>query len=299
MKTELNNQQCAILRSLLYSDIFNFPLTIDEIYLNLISKIPVNKTAISDALKTMEGTVAFKKGFYCLKGRTRIIDERLSRMKNVSRKMKIAVWVSKILSYIPTINFIGISGRLSHLDAYPDDDIDLIIITRQNTLWVTRIVLLVTLEVLNLRRKKTDKTAKNKICPNLIFDETVLSWNSAKRDVYTAHEILNILPMYNKNNTYERFLSANKWVKNLYANHLSGSKIVFPVNKPRKYVTISILSSLFSLPVIEQLSRVLSQIHMKGGITNEVINKNFAAFHPRDVRPYVLDTYKKKSAGIA
>ncbi len=299
MKTELNNNQKAILKTLLYSDIFDFPLTIDEITKNLISKIPYSKAAISETLNTMEGIVSSRKGFYCIKGRTRIIDERLSRMKNVSKKMKIAVWVSKILSFIPTINFIGVSGRLSHLDAYPDDDIDLIIITRKNTLWVTRVILLMTLEVLNLRRKKAEKTAKNKICPNLLFDETALSWPRAKRDVYTAHEILNIFPLYNKNNTYERFLNANKWVKSLYANHLPDSTTFFPVAGPRRYVTISILSSLFSVPFVEQISRKLSKIYMKSAITNEVVNKNFAAFHPRDVRPFVLNSYNKKSAGIA
>lgn len=299
MKTELNNKQKAILKTLLYSDIFDFPLTIDEITKNLISKTPISKTEISETLKTMEDRVIGRKGFYCIRGRARIIDERLSRMKNVARKMKIAVWVSKILSFIPTISFIGVSGRLSHLDAYADDDIDLIIITRKNSLWVTRLILLMALEALNVRRKKTEKTAKNKICPNLLLDETALSWQRAKRDVYTAHEILNILPLYNKNNTYEQLLKANKWVKDFYANYFLGKPTVFPVTRPRKYLTIKIMSILLTAPFIELISRKFSSIYMRSAITNEVISKNFAAFHPQDVRPNVLALYNEKLAGIA
>lgn len=298
MRTELNNQQKAILRTLLYSDIFNFPLTADEITKKLISKTPINQTVISETLNTMHEIIGSKKEFYFLKGRKHIVDERLSRMKNVPRKMKIAVWVSGILSFIPTINFIGVSGRISHLDAYPDDDIDLIIITKKNTMWVTRMILLMTLEVLNIRRKRDDKTAKNKICPNLILDESAVSWPSGKRDVYTAHEILSVLPMYSKNNTYEHFMKANKWVKSFCANFSPEKTVEFPVNRPRKYVTISILNFLFSTSFAEGLSRFFQTLYMRGRITTEVISANAAAFHPQDVRPNVLNLYNEKTAKI-
>lgn len=277
----------------MYSDIFDFPLTEEEIWRGLISDKKIDRDLLKKTLDTLckNGSVIYAKGYYCLAGKKKIINKRLDRTKNIQKKLKIANTVSKILSYIPTVYFIGLTGRLSHLDAEKDDDIDMIFITRKKTIWITRLILLSVLEYLNVRRVWNDKKPSNKICPNLILDETALLWPKGKRDIYTAHEIVNIYPLYDKNNIFQKFLKKNNWITRYYPN-LSWNKTGF-IN-PKKYFTLNFLSFFATLPLFEFAAGRIQKIYMGNKITNETLRPNLLAFHPHDYRLEILNSFSER-----
>src|SRR5438067_429922 len=106
----------AILTTLLYSDIFNFPLTKDELWQLLISKRKIERSSFEKALQCHceERThLSYQDGYYCLSGRERIIRNRIENLPQVQKKLQIAKRAAFHLSYIPTIYFIGISGGLA------------------------------------------------------------------------------------------------------------------------------------------------------------------------------------------
>jgi hypothetical protein len=291
---ELKNNQKALLYALLYSDIFNFPLTEEELWRNLIAKKGVDRETLKKTVKSLSKKIIYKNGFYCLAGKEKIINKRIARAKIAQNKIKIATDIAKYLSYIPTILFVGITGRLAHIDADTLDDIDFIIITKENTIWATRLLTLAVLELMNIRRKRNDTNPKNKICPNLIIEESALLWPAEKHDLYTAHEIIHIYPLFVRNNIYQKFLNSNKWIKNFYPNISVSPKREPLVGKPRPYLVIKAISFILTLPLLEYIFEKFQRIYMKKKRTTEIILPDFLAFHPRDYRKEILNNFNEK-----
>lgn len=290
---EFNDQQRALLRTLLYSDIFDFPLSEEELWLELISEKKIDKDTFEKTINSLSKFITYKNGFFCLAGKEKIINKRKEGKIIAQKKIKIATSVAKSLSYIPTILFIGVTGRLSHFIADCDDDIDIIVITKKKTIWATRLFLLAVLELMNVRRVRNDTDPGDKICPNLILEESALSWPAEKRDIYTAHEIVHILPVFVRNNTYRKFLDENEWVKKFYPNREGNYTQCLSFEKIKSYTILNTISLILTFPLFEFLFEKLQRLYMKKR-TNEVISSNFLAFHPHDYRQEILMNFASK-----
>ncbi|MBU3979260.1 hypothetical protein KKE68_06195 [Patescibacteria group bacterium] len=291
---EFNNHQKALLYTLLYSDIFNFPLTEEELWLDLMNEKKIDMDTLRKTIKSLSKFISYKNGFFCLAGKEKIINKRRKRIKIAQKKIEIAISVGRCLSYIPTILFVGISGRLSHIDADRDDDIDIFIITKKNTIWSTRLFLLAVLELMRVRRIRNDKNPRDKICPNLIIEESALAWPMDKRDLYTAHEIVHIIPLFTRNNIFQEFLAENKWISKFYPNREGFFLQEQYIEKPKTYIIIKTLGFLLTLPIFEYIFDKLQRIYMKKGRKSEVVLSNFLAFHPYDYRQEILGNFSSK-----
>ncbi len=291
---ELNNKQKTLLYTLLYSDIFNFPLTEEELWRDLISDEKIDRDTLRKTLKSLSKLITSKNGFYCLAGREKIIDQRKERTKITQKKLKIATTVAKYLSYIPTVYLIGITGRLAHSDADVNDDIDMIFITKKNTIWATRLLALTILELLNVRRTRNDTNPKNKICLNLIIDESALAWPEVKHDLYTAHEITHIYPLIVRKNMHQKFLNSNKWISRFYPNISRRQNMVLQLKTPRPYLILKTFSYILTLPPFEYVFNQFQRIYMRKKSINETILSNFLAFHPHDYRREILNNFAAK-----
>src|SRR5260221_11194131 len=119
----------AILKTLTYGDIFDYPLTKEELWKYLISDKPITRKAFEEEIEEPRCRgFASATGFYFKKGRGKIVTLRKKREKISERKLEIARSVCNFLKLIPTIQFIGISGGLAMSNADAKDDIDLFII---------------------------------------------------------------------------------------------------------------------------------------------------------------------------
>ncbi len=269
----------AILKTLLYSNIFNYPLTKEEVFQSLITNETFTKEEVFQSLKKIK-KISFKNGFYFLKGRDYIVELRRKREKQSLEKIKIAKNIARKLSLIPTIKLIGISGNLSLKNADEEDDIDFFIIAKKNTVWITRFFTILILKLLGKHRKRKDKNVKNKICLNMFLDEGHIKF---KKNIYLAHEIIQLLPILNKDNTYQKFLNKNIWVFNYMPNSM---KII-----ERNYPNIDTKKSLFRY--LDYLFMVPQLFYMKRHITSEKISNESLFFHPFDHQKRILREYKK------
>ncbi len=293
---EFNNNQKACIYSLLYSDIFDFPLTDEELWHSLISDKKIERSTVKKTARRLSKIITYQDGYYSLKGREEIIDQRRKRTKITQGKLKIAKNIAKYLTFIPSIQFIGITGRLSHMDADIEDDIDMFFITRKNSLWTTRLLILAVLELLQVRRTRNDTNPQNKICPNLIIDESALAWPVKKRDIYTAHEIIHICPLFVRNNIDQKFLNSNKWIRRYYANSCQASSIkqYLGGGKTAHHLVLEAINFILTLPPVEYVISKLQMAYMKNKRTNETILPNFLAFHPQDKREEILSKFSTK-----
>ncbi len=267
----------SILKTLAYFDIFDYPLSASEI--SQYSEVTISKE--DQARNSLQ--VGKYKGFYFLKNRKEIVMLRKQRQIISRKKMLTAKNVSQVLLKIPSVCLIGVSGTLAMNNCQEDDDIDLFVITKKGTLWTTRLLLLLILQLLGVRRKRNELNASNKICLNMVVDENELTLSKKRQNLYGAHEIIQLIPLFERANTYNRFIIANNWIFRFLPN--SKLKKVL-VSKRNSY-----LGSILNL--IEPFSKFL-QKKLMGVITKEEISQNLLAFHPTDYQNLVLQKYKKK-----
>lgn len=255
--------------SLVYHDIFDYPLTMGEL---------IKWQAGKKLTTKREPSVINKNGFYFIEGREGAILKRLLKERISARKLEIARKAGKILGLIPTIKMVAVTGALAMGNSGEESDIDLMVVSQKGTLWTTRLLTLLFLDLIGFpRRKYRDKNQKDKLCLNIWLDETSLTWPKKSRNPYTAHEICQVRPLVDKNKTYERFIYNNRWVKEFWPNAVRVKNVFTKASPKRSFLVI-----------FEPLTRSLQFWHMRGKITREVVTRSRALFHPQDWGSVVL-----------
>lgn len=215
----------AILRTLAYADVFDYPLKEKEIYRFLISQSPFRrnpaKRAISSSklqkeLLILSPEASKKDGFYFLKGREKIVSLRKERERWSREKLKIAKRVANWLKLIPSIKMVAVTGALAMNNSDKEDDIDLFIITSTNRLWFSRGLVVTFLRLTGLYRRPGK--IKNRICPNMLLDESHLKIPKKEQDLFSAHEVCQLKLLWDRNKTYQKFVKENQWVKRFLPN---------------------------------------------------------------------------------
>ncbi|HSX40587.1 MAG TPA: hypothetical protein VLF68_03145 [Candidatus Saccharimonadales bacterium] len=289
----MDSSKQAIIKTLLYSDIFDYPLTKNELRTYLISGKKVSHDEFEKSLAKLSTELMYKNGFYCLKNRSEIIKKRIQRKKISIQKLAAGKKSVAMLSKIPSVLFIGISGGLAVQNADKDDDIDIFIIAQKNKLWLTRLAAIIVLIVLGKYRSRNTKKVANKICLNMLIDETALPLPKSRQNLYSAHEIAQLLPVFNRDNTYEKFIQANIWVKKYLPNTLTSMKykvLGIEYKKKKRDQKYLILYTLFS--ILNTGAKWLQLLFIKKHKTTETITDSFLAFHPFDYKNRVLEAYK-------
>lgn len=275
----VNSKIQAVIQTLLYFDMFDYPLTREEIEKFLSSKL--SSTELDESLKSKK---IYKQGdYFVVAGRENIVTTRLERERISNAKLHKAKRAILPLRFIPTILFIGVSGSLAMKNGKKEDDIDLFIITKPQTLWLSRL-LVNSLMLLrgNLRRFRGQHT-QDTICTNMWIDTDHFHFSNERQNIYTAHEIVQLLPIINKDNIYEQFLWSNEWVRKFFPR--------FQIEE--KKIKLSYRNSVF-LRYLESFAEKFQLFYMQKHRTTEIVTKGFVAFHPNDYTNPVLQKWKEQ-----
>lgn len=206
-----------IISTLAYADIFDYPLKKEEIWRFLLSDIRCQILDVDKGLKELP-EVSQKNNFYFLKKREHLVLLRKKRERWSKEKLKIVQKVANWLKLIPTIKMVAVTGALAMENSNKNDDIDLLIITSKNRLWLTRFLTVILLELVAKRRHPTDKEVKDKICLNMFLDEGHLEVPKKEQDLFSSHEVCQLKVLWDKNGIYQKFLKANLWSKKFLPN---------------------------------------------------------------------------------
>lgn len=280
---QLRPTEKAILSAICYSDIFDFPLKENEIKKYAISESKLEIS--SDNLKHLinKRKIYSKQGYYFLPGRETIVAKRVEREEESFKKIKIAKRIAKILSFLSTIQFIGISGSLAMGNSDKNEDIDLFIISKEKTVWFTRLVCILILDILGKRRKKGVQNVSNKICLNMFLDERSLLLPNKKQNLYSAHEIMQMKQVFVRGGIYDDFLNSNTWIKKFLPYTFD-----FKDKNIKKNKTIN-----FFYP-LEIFSKYFQLLIMNKNRKKEIISDSLLAFHPDDVTSKILGEYENR-----
>lgn len=301
----------SILQALIYADIFDYPLTEEELWRRLIKfRVPASRSSVQnlefrtelEELKLKK--IGYKKGYYYLAGKEKVVEKRRKRKKYSREKLNIAKNLVKLLKFIPTIQFVGISGGLAVDNADLDDDIDLFIISKNHLIWTTRFLATLLIGLTGRRRFPGAKDVKNKICLNMFMDEESLAICEKDQNLFIAYEIIQLKPVFDRSNIYQKFLQENNWVEKYLPNtygKLTLAKSEKDTSEVAKQSCKELLGwwrnqiNIFWL--IENFLKSFQLWYMRKRRTSEVIKEGIIRFHPQDVKDQVLtqfiDNWKK------
>lgn len=199
----------AVIRVLLYFDIFNHPLSKNEIR-ELIQVELKDESELAEVLVELndQQKIFFHEGYYSVSPsvfnlRRRIAGERYAKTM-VDRMKKF----SSLIASFPFVKAVTISGSLSKNFMDENSDIDYFIITSRNRLWLTRTLLVLYKKIFLLNSKKN-------FCVNYFVSEDQLS--IPDRNIFTATEVSYLIPVYNYSE-YLNFMEGNKWSRTFYPN---------------------------------------------------------------------------------
>jgi len=226
------------------------------------------------------------------------VHTRKRREKYSVQKWIIARRIARVLRMIPTIQLIGVTGALSLNNATQDDDIDLFFIVDEGTLWLSRLLSTIVVELLGVRRRPRDTEVKNKICLNMFITEDSLELPAGEHDAFAAHEIIQMKPLWDRSGAYRKFLQANSWVKTFLPNawehtyqtvHTKSQK---DMSKVQSGTAVRFAANMLKL--LEPPLKNIQLWYMKQKRTSEVITDGMLRFHPRDMRVRIRTEWGKR-----
>lgn len=295
----------AILKTLIYSDIFDYPLNLSEIHKWLIGK----KATPRDIEKTLKELIEKRKResspkikkerdyFYINKSQGIVLKRKRRERQSIIyiRKVKI---ISHLLKLIPWIKLVGISGGLAMENTDRNDDIDLFLITSKKRLWISRLLVLGILNILGQRRKVDDNLKKTagKICCNIILEEDYVE--QKRKDLYTAHEVLQMKPLMVRDGIYSKYLEDNNWVFKFLPNWV-GENVqgkMYNVKLKKNNSKLYIVNYTFGW--LENLAKRFQLKIMGKPKGMERIEDGALYFHPNDIREKILKEYNRRSSRL-
>lgn len=272
----------AIIETLRYRSVFNAKVTFNQLCTYLVCTSPsrpdtLDHAAINRRLKNLVRLkkVSIKKGRYYLYG-TRTVSWDL-HAKYSSGYFKEAREAADILKQIKWIKMLAVTGSVAAYNAKKKDDIDFFIITEENRLWLTRFFVVLFLKMSG--KYRTDKNFHKKICPNIYISEDTLEWERSRQNIYSAHEVLLMHPLIDRDDMYFKFIKKNKWALEYFP--------FFEITLPKKTKdSTKYQSSIVDL--LEYAAMSFQLWYMRKRKTSEIVSNNFIHFNKVDHSEKVL-----------
>lgn len=290
-----------IVLTLAYSEQFSFPLKASELYTRLLVGFFVDFSTFLQELQLLqsENVIVYFEGFLFVSGLT---TEKMAKLTSLRKKRAAYAqkkWqeIEEFVAFarrVPFIKGVAVTGSLAVNNTMKDDDIDFMIVTASNRLWLSRL-LVILYATLKSKRRSFAKEEKNSWCFNLWVEESELQLPLSARSVYEAYEVVQAVWVLSKGSVSSMFRSVNRWTqKFIYLSGLGTSEYVYPRFSFFELPLLSVILDFCNMVVFW-----LQYIYMRPHMTREKVNKKHAFFHPRDTKSVVFENWKKVLARIS
>ena len=288
------NVKTSVLAALSYFDLFSYPLSEEEVFFWL--PVEAERQEVKKALEELRkaGKISVKDGFYFFPQKNSV-EQRKKQEGDAVGKIRKAQKAARILGLMPGILLVGLTGNLAMKAAKKEDDIDFLIITRSGWLWRSRFLAISLLELLGWRRRPNQKEVRDKICLNLFLEEGHLALKKERHDLYTAHEILQMRPLVDKADTYQRFLQANFWAASFLPQAWGEKKVKSQSANWRTKVKSKEGKEVAAVSpnIVEKILAGFQLKKISAHQSREEILPGQLFFHPQDRREEMMRKYRK------
>lgn len=195
----------AILETIAYSDIFEYPLTTPEIH-RYLTFLPESLEMVQKALE-LDGPFVRTGEYFSLPGRQEIVSIRMQREAHSRKLVPLAIRYGRILGCLPFVRMVALTGSLAVLNLSKNADFDYMLVTKHGRVWTARAFAV----MFNRLAKRFGHT----LCPNLIVSEKALEW--PLHDLYSARELCQMIPITGMQ-VYRKLMIANVWAREFLPN---------------------------------------------------------------------------------
>lgn len=200
----------AIAETLAYADLFDYPLTAQQIHRYLV-RLPIARAAVEAALATdpwLTALIEQHGDLFCFRGRAEIIALRTTRQHYAQTLWRTGRALAQLVAHLPFVRMVAMIGSLTMDNARAaDDDIDLFIVTAPGRVWLTRALVIALVRLAALRG--------HDLCPNYLLSTARLAMPGD--DIFTAHELAQMIPLYGRE-TFQALQAANHWLAEYLPN---------------------------------------------------------------------------------
>lgn len=305
----------AIIRTMAYFDVFDFPLTTMEIWRWLYLPdvdAPVPFSEVDAALHEsvyVRSRIEFICGYWCVRGRESIIGTRQSHYRVSLQHVQKARRFARLFSYLPFVRMMAVCNKLGYWNNAPKSDIDLFFLVARGRLWVTRLFITLCAQLFGVRRHGSNIV--NRFCLSFYTTTDRLSIaDIAKRpyDPYLTYWTTHLFPLFGMD-WHAKWYAANSWIRRFLPNTFPTTPISSSASFSRVAKIQRVLEKLMDSTVgntLESWSRSLQIRHIKSHLgsrvwedsTDVIADDSMLKFHETDKRDLFRQQFEVRCKNI-
>ena len=205
---ETGGLERAVLQTIAYADIFDYPLKLEEIHRYLdglrASHDQIDRLLNRDYLAP--NFLRVEDGYFTLPDRREIVRTRKIRAQRSRDLWPKAINYGRLISWLPFVRMVAVTGALA-MDNEKSNDIDYLIVTEPRRLWLCRGMVILLVRWAGLHG--------DLLCPNYFLSENALLFK--RSDLYTAHELTQMVPLSGMS-IYWKIRAINRWIEDFLPN---------------------------------------------------------------------------------
>ena len=267
----------AVLRTVVYAGLFEFPLTLAELHRRLMD-VPLEHGTLRARLAApfLRERLVLSDGLVVPRGRESWLALRQRRAEHSRELVARHRPFLELLCRFPFVRLVALSGACAHENA-SDDDVDIFLIVKRERAWAVTLALMLLSRGAGVRRT---------LCLNYVLDEAAAALPEA--ELFTAAEIVGMRPLAGRR-AYRSFVNANGWVArffpNFYRAHIEESELLPEAGAPA-WLERSL--ELGPAPLLEALGRLALGPYLRRkarGAPGVVLSPHQLKLHLEDHRP--------------
>jgi predicted nucleotidyltransferase len=284
----------AIIKTLLYFDIFHYPLTRDEI-LKFLGKSST-RDEVNEAVTVLveKGYVYQFNEFLSVSNNRHNVLRRLKGNEMAAEMMTLARRKAHFIGKFPFVRSVMISGSLSKGYMDKDSDIDFFVVTEPGRLWISRMLLV-------LYKRIFLGNSHKHFCVNYFVSSDKLEIE--EKNQFTATELATVLPMYNTG-IYGSLMESNGWLRRFFPNYSPKKtmnrleKVSTPKRITEKVIDVlggNFIDDLCMKMTYSRWVRVYKSDYAPADFSVAFKTKKYASKnHPRDYQRKITDVLQMK-----
>lgn len=200
--------EAAIVRSVLYASLFDYPLTLAQLRQTLVgsSQTPTEIRSVYGRSQVLQAVVEYRDGFFFPRGQQHLVRERQRREERSRVFLAHHRAFIRLACAMPYVKMVALSGSIAHLNLERDGDLDLCIVTSRHRVWSVAVAVVLLAKLLGRRQS---------VCANFVIAHSALAVE--QRDLFAASQIVHLKPLLGAD-VYRQFLGANPFVSRFYPN---------------------------------------------------------------------------------
>ncbi len=295
-----------ILSTIRFFDLQNLPLTASEVFKYLLGQPGVDDDyelkvqqevaavdfavviSVLDSLVSRGALDQFR-GYVCLPGKRLIIGERLRALAHGRVREKRLARFMPFVRHLPFVRGVALAGSQAFGKERKESDIDLLVITDREFLWVARTLITGYFQLLGIRRHH-DKIA-DRICLNHYVIESAAPL--AGQNLYTALEYYKFRPLVYPGSLYHFQKNNISWIEQFFPNVRLFVPDAIPVPQSRIQ---KVLETIIKKTIGRWLEFELGALQSARIRQHEkfiVVSDQELSFHPNSKQESLLSSFYK------